>query len=52
MGHQGWSKDPDSEARYALVVSFEIIGREIPIYGDFRIAVEELQVEVEIEQEV
>ena len=52
MGHQGWSQDPDSEAHYSLAVSFEIIGREIPIYDDLRVAVEELQAELETEVEV
>jgi Subtilase family len=46
-GHQGWSKDPDSKAKYALVVSFEIVGREIPIYGDMRVAVDDLQAELQ-----
>ena len=49
LGHPGWSKDPDSEARYALAVSFEIVGREIPIYDDLRVAVEELQAELNTE---
>lgn len=52
MGHQGWSKDPDSEARYSLAVSFEVIGREIPIYDDLRVAVEALQAELEADVEV
>ena len=45
-GHQGWSKDPDSKAKYALVVSFEIVGREIPIYSDMQVAVDELEIEL------
>ena len=52
MGHKGWSKDPDSQAHYSLAVSFEIIGREIPIYDDLRVAVDELQHELETEVEV
>jgi hypothetical protein len=51
MGHQGWSKDPDSEARYSIAVSFEVVGREIPIYDDLRVAVEELQADLETEVE-
>lgn len=46
-GHQGWSNDPDSKAKYALVVSFEIVGREIPIYGDMQVAIDDLQAEIE-----
>lgn len=48
VGHPGWSKDPDTSAKYAIAVSFEIVGREIPIYEAMRIAVEELQAEIEI----
>ncbi len=52
VGHQGWSKDPDSVASYALAVSFESLGQEIPIYEDLRVAVEELQEELELEEEI
>jgi hypothetical protein len=51
MGHQGWSKDPDSEAKYSLAVSFEVIGREISIYDALRVAIENLQNELEAEVE-
>jgi hypothetical protein len=51
MGHPGWSHDPDSEARYALAVSFEAVGREIPIYNDLRIAVEAPQADLNAEVE-
>jgi hypothetical protein len=51
MGHPGWSQDPDSEARYALAVSFEVVGCEIPIYNDLRIAVEALQADLNAEVE-
>lgn len=47
MGHQGWSKDPDSEAYYTLAVTIEIVGQEINIYDPLRTAVLELQAEVE-----
>ncbi len=50
-GHLGWSRDPDAVARYSLVVSFEILGQEIPIYEPLRTAVLELQSEVEAEVE-
>jgi hypothetical protein len=49
VGHQGWSHDPDSAARYALAVTFEILGQEIAIYEPLRTAVIELQTEVEAE---
>lgn len=50
-GHQGWSRDPDSVARYTLAVTFEIVGQEIPIYEPLRAAVLELESEVEAEVE-
>jgi hypothetical protein len=50
-GHQGWSRDPDSVATYALVVTFEIVGQEIPIHESLRAAVDDLRAEVEGEVE-
>jgi hypothetical protein len=43
VGNQGCSHDPDSAARYAFAVTFEILGREISIYDPLRLAVTELQ---------
>jgi hypothetical protein len=51
VGHQGWSRDPDSTARYSLAVTFEILGQEIVIYDALRTAVIDLQ-ELEAEAEV
>lgn len=51
-GHQGWSRDPDSTARYALAVTFEIVGREMGIYDPLRTAVLELQTQISTEVEV
>lgn len=51
VGHQGWSQDPDSTARYALAVTFEILGQEVPIYDPLRAACIELQSQVEAEIE-
>lgn len=51
VGHPGWSHDPDSAARYALAVSFEILGHEITIYDPLRAAIIELQAQVETEIE-
>jgi len=50
VGHQGWSRDPDSTANYTLAVTFEILGQEIAIYDPLRTAVIELQ-ELEAEAE-
>jgi len=43
VGHEGWSRDPDSTASYSLAVTFEILGQEIAIYDALRTAVIELQ---------
>lgn len=51
VGHNGWSHDPDSAATYAITVSFEILGQEIPIYEPLLVAVQELQAEIEAEVE-
>ena len=53
VGHEGWSHDPDSTAKYAAIaVSFEVVGREIQIYEDIRVAIDELQIELQAEVEV
>jgi hypothetical protein len=51
VGHQGWSHDPDSTARYVLAVTFEILGGEITIYEPLRAAITELQAQTEAEIE-
>ena len=48
VGHEGWSRDPDSAARYTLAVTLEILGQEVPIYDSLRTAVIELQ-QIEME---
>lgn len=45
-GHEGWSKDPDSAARYCLAVTLDVQGQEVAIYEELRVAVEELRAEV------
>jgi hypothetical protein len=54
VGHRGWSRDPDSVARYALAVTFEIVNQEIAIYEPLRTAMIELQdsLEAEVETEI
>lgn len=49
VGHQGWNNDPEAQAPYSLVVSFEAIGVEVPLYAEF---VEAQQVGIEIEKQV
>ena len=38
-GHKGWSQDPDSTAKYALAVTFEIVGKEIEV-NELRASIE------------
>jgi len=52
VGHEGWSRDPDSTARYALAVTFDVQGEEVAIYEPLLLAVQELQSEVELEAEI
>lgn len=51
VGHEGWSKDPDSTARYALAVTFEVVGQELAIYEPLKVAIEALEAESGIELE-
>jgi hypothetical protein len=51
-GHQGWSHDPDTAARYVLAVTFEIVGQEISIYDPLRTAIIELQTQIKTDIEV
>lgn len=44
--HKGWSQDPDTEAKFALAVSFESINLELEIYEILRVSVDELQAEL------
>lgn len=48
VGHEGWNNDLDAEAPYSLVISFEAIASNIPIYTPFV----EAQVVIELEQQV
>jgi hypothetical protein len=55
VGHEGWSKDPDSTALYTLAVTLDVVGQEIAIYEPLRTAVLELQAlvgEVEVDEEL
>jgi hypothetical protein len=48
-GHKGWSNDPGSSASYVLTVTLESLGERIQIYEPLRIAINELQAEIELE---
>jgi Subtilase family len=49
VGHEGWNNAPDAEAPYSLVISFEALASNIPIYAPF---VQAQQVAIELEQQV
>lgn len=48
LGHRGWNNDPTAQVPYSLVVSFEAINSEIPIYTSFVQA----QIPLEVQQQV
>jgi hypothetical protein len=48
IGHEGWNNDPNATASYALVVSFESVNTDIPIYAE----IAKVQVPIEVESEV
>lgn len=47
VGHEGWNNDPFAEVPYSLVVSFEAIQTDIPIYTQ----IVEAQIETEVQTE-
>lgn len=48
VGHEGWNNDPDASVPYSLVVSFEAINAEIPIY----LSTAKAQIPIEIEEQI
>jgi len=52
VGHEGWNNDPYATVPFSLVVSFEAVATDIPIYSDFIQAQVEIPVELEREVEV
>ena len=48
VGHEGWNNDPDAYAPYSLVVSFEAINADIPVYSPMV----EAQIPLEVETQV
>lgn len=50
VSHHGWDKDPESEAFYSLVVSFEAVNEDIAIYNEIKFAFELEQEEQELDQ--
>lgn len=52
IAHQGWNRDPDAIARYSLVVTFDILNKEIPIYNDLLVEIESLRTTLDSQLEV
>jgi Subtilase family len=48
VGHEGWNNDPSATVPYALVVSFEAVDTNIPIYT----SIANVQVPIQVENEV
>lgn len=48
VGHEGWNNDPNADVPYALVVSFEAMDTNIPIYTSIVNAQLPIQVETEV----
>ncbi len=48
VGHEGWNNDPEANVPYALVVSFEAVNMNIPLYT----SIANVQVSVEVESEI
>ena len=55
VAHQGWNNDPTVQVPYALAVSFEVVGSEIPIYQTFieaQVNLVEPQVKERVQQSI
>jgi len=55
VAHQGWNNDPTAQVPYALTVSFEVVGTEVPIYGPFveaQVDLIEPPINVQVQQSV
>lgn len=50
VAHEGWNNDPFAEVPYCLVVSFEALNSDIPIYTS--VVEAQVEVEVEVEEEI
>jgi Subtilase family len=48
VGHEGWNNDPSATVPYALVVSFEAVDTNIPIYT----SIAKVQVPTQVETEI
>jgi hypothetical protein len=48
VGHEGWNNDPNADAPYALVVSFETVDTNVQIYSEIANIPVPIQVETEV----
>ncbi len=48
VGHEGWNNDPDASVPYSLIISFEAVNTNIPIYSTIARA----QVPVQVKEQV
>ena len=46
LAHGGWSNDPETEAKFALAVSFEAVNQDLKIHEFLEVSIEELQAEL------
>jgi hypothetical protein len=47
--HKGWDTNIESECKYALVIAFESLDQQTPIYLPIRIGIDELRQSLEVE---
>ena len=52
VAHKGWSQDPETEAKFSLVVSFQSVTQELEIHDQLEVAVNELVLKLESEVEL
>ena len=48
VGHEGWNNDPEASVPYSLVVSFEAVQADVPIYT----GVVQAEIETQVEEQV
>ncbi len=48
VGHEGWNNDPEVSVPYSLVVSFEAVQANVPIYT----GVVQAEIETQVEEQV
>ncbi len=51
-GHKGWDSDPESVAKYALVVTIESVEKKIPVYVPIQNALIALQEQIQLKSKI